>query len=57
MKLALPRKDVVPWAPEHLLPWIFSMIAISAGERLSAKAVLQSVAELILGIGARNETH
>jgi hypothetical protein len=40
MKPALPREDVVPWASEHLIPWIFSMIAISASERLSAEKVV-----------------
>jgi len=42
MKPAMPQKDVVPWAPEETLPWIFSMIAISAGTRLTGKAVSTS---------------
>jgi hypothetical protein len=40
MKPALPREGVVPWASEQLIPWIFSMIAISASERLSAEKVV-----------------
>jgi hypothetical protein len=39
MKPAKPRKEVVPWAPDELIPWIFSMLAISGTQRLSGKAV------------------
>ena len=53
MKPALPREDVVPWASEHLIPWIFSMIAISASERLSAEMVFSLVTKLTTGTGAR----
>jgi hypothetical protein len=39
MKPAMSRNEVVPWAPDELIPWIFSMLSISAGQRLSGKAV------------------
>jgi hypothetical protein len=47
MKTALPREDVVPWASEHLIPWIFSMIAISASKRASAVTVYSTMNDLI----------
>ena len=52
MKPALPKEDVVPWASEHLIPWIFSMIAISAGERASEVIVYSTTNGLIVGFGA-----
>lgn len=39
VKPPLPKKDVLPWASQGMRDWIFSMIAISAGERASASRV------------------
>ena len=35
----MPGNEVLPWASKDLIEWIFSMIAISAGERASASQV------------------
>lgn len=50
-KPALPRENVVPWASKQLIPWIFSMLAISAGQRATASSVYPFVS--ILTTGAR----
>ena len=53
MKPALPRETIVPWAPSELIPWIFSMIVISAGGRSSAAKVCTNRTQLIIGLRRR----
>jgi hypothetical protein len=36
-----PADEVLPWASGDIIPWIYSMIAISAGKRTSAAQVNQ----------------
>jgi hypothetical protein len=55
MKPAVPNESIVPWASEHIIPWIFSMIAISASKRSSAAEVYSFTTDLIVGNGAGQE--
>lgn len=57
MKPALPKENVVPWASEHLIPWIFSMIAISASERASAAMVYSATDDLISRLWTKEEIY
>lgn len=54
-KPALPKEQVVPWASEHIISWIFSMIVISASQRTSPASVYVWISTLTLGDWTRKE--
>jgi len=47
VKPPLSRIDILPWASHDMMDWIFSMIAISAGERASAPQALEQGARFV----------